>query len=1097
MKHHFVSIRRILMLTVLCTVLLQTKANSQATIGRQKVDQYPITPWGTPTYGLTWLPTDYNSSSQKYPLIIFLHGRGETGDGVGGLYNLISTALPQKIAQGWDPKAVNPADGQTYQFIVVSPQAPSASAWSYQYGHIQFILKDVMSRYRVDPDRVYVTGLSAGGAGTWSCVTNGPEGAKKFAAIVPVSSAGLNYGSETDSIPHAGSRYGVKVWQVCGAEDAWYSFVNTSTNLYNSGSPAPEVRATQTGLPGIGHTAAAWNTAYEHTWRNNVHNKNIFEWMLQYKRSGNNGNGGGNGPSNHAPKANAGSDQSITLPNSSVQLSGSGTDNDGSVVSYSWSKVSGPQASFNPSIPNPLVTGLVAGNYVFRLTVTDNLGATDTDEMSVTVNTPPIGSNTSRVEAEHWSAMKGVGTEATNDAGGGLSVGWIDNTDWMDYSINVAQGGKLKISFRVATPLNGAELEVRNSAGSVLAKVKLPKTGGWQDWKTVKTKVELPAGQQTIRIVSTDSDAWNFNWMEFEKPGQGNQPPLVTTGSSQVVTLPVASVQLTANAQDEDGSIESYQWSKVNGPAAGSLSNSNAPTAVATGLAQGTYTFRVTVTDDEGSTTSADQTVVVNGAPSGGPSTRVQAENFTSMKGVGTENTSDAGGGLNVGWIDNTDWMDYSVNIAQPGAYAVRFRVATPAASGQLKLQNAAGATLATLNLTNTGGWQTWQTVTTNVTLPAGQQTLRVVSTSADGWNFNWFELAEDEISAIQLPTVNAGADQTIALPANSVQLNGSGTTGDGSVPTYSWIKVSGPAAGNFSATNIANPVFGPMAPGVYTLRLTVGDNSGTSATDEVMITVNTPGTPSGTAHRIEAERWSAMSGVGTETTTDAGGGLNVGWIDNHDWMDYSVNLDEAGRYTVRFRVAAPGSGAKLQLKNANGNTLATVNIPNTGGWQNWQTVSVTVTLPAGQQTLRVVSTKPNEWNFNWFELAYKGTNGDDDDDDDDNDRKAGSASSETDEKVEVETATEEEASTTKEEKAEVYPNPVSDRFVLKVSSPLTGTMQVQVVNMNGAVQKQYSLQKSAGVSQSYLSAQGLAKGEYLLRVQIGQWTKTVKLIKL
>ncbi|HEY0110735.1 MAG TPA: PHB depolymerase family esterase, partial [Fibrella sp.] len=228
MKHHFVSIRRILMLTVLCTVLLQTKAISQTTIGRQKVDQYPITPWGTPTYGLTWLPADYNSSNQKYPLIIFLHGRGETGDGVGGLYNLISTALPQKIAQGWDPQAVNPADGQNYQFIVVSPQAPSASGWSYQYGHIQFILKDVMSRYRVDPDRVYVTGLSAGGAGTWSCVTNGPEGAKKFAAIVPVSSAGLNYGSETDSIQHAGSRYGVKVWQVCGAEDAWYSFVNTS-----------------------------------------------------------------------------------------------------------------------------------------------------------------------------------------------------------------------------------------------------------------------------------------------------------------------------------------------------------------------------------------------------------------------------------------------------------------------------------------------------------------------------------------------------------------------------------------------------------------------------------------------------------------------------------------------------------------------------------------------------------------------------------------------------------------------------------------------------------------------------------------------------
>jgi hypothetical protein len=1080
MNRYSPSFRKSLILVLLCASFFQN-AFAQTTIGRQKVDQYPITPWGTPTYGLTWLPAEYNSTTKKYPLIIFLHGRGETGDGVGGLYNLVSTALPQKIANGWDPQAVNPADGQNYQFIVVSPQAPSASAWSYQYGHVQFILKDVMSRYRIDPDRVYVTGLSAGGAGTWSCVTNGPEGAQKFAAIVPVASAGLNYGTEMDSLKYAGSRYGVKVWQVCGADDAWYSFTKTSTDLYNSGTPTPSTLATETGLPGIGHTAAAWNTAYEHTWRNNVHNKNIFEWMLQYKRTGN------ISTFNQAPAVNAGADQTITLPANSVQLNGSASDPDGSIASYSWTKISGPAAVLNTGILNPLVTGLVSGTYVFRLTATDNVGEKSSDDITINVNTAPIGSGASsaRVEAENWIAMKGVGTEGTSDAGGGLSVGWIDNTDWMDYSVNLSQAGTYTVSFRVATPATSGQLKLLNAAGATLATVNVPNTGWWQTWQTATATVTLPAGQQTLRVLSSSADAWNFNWFELKQGGSTvtNQPPSVTAGPNVTVVLPNSTAELTASAVDPDGSITAISWTKVAGPAQGTLANPTAPVTSVSNLVQGTYTFRVTVVDDAGATATAEEIVIVDATtPTTGPTQRIEAESWTAMKGVGTENTSDAGGGVNVGWIDNTDWMDYSVNLSQAGTYTVNFRVATPATSAQLKLLNAAGTTLATVNVPNTGWWQTWQTVTATVTLPAGQQTLRVFSSSADAWNFNWFELAAGSGGGTptnQLPTVNAGVDQAITLPASSVQLGGSATDPDGTIATYAWSKVSGPAQGSFNSTTGTNPTFSGLVQGTYTLRLTVTDNSGATASDDVVITVNpaTSTPPTGPAIRIQAESWIAMSGIGTEGTTDDGGGLNIGWIDNQDWMDYSVNLAQAGTYTVSFRVASPAASAQVQLRSSNGTVLATLGVPNTGWWQTWQTVTATVTLPAGQQTLRVVSIHPDAWNFNWFELA-------------------GSTAVST-RGLQEQTAVEEEGSAGIEA-VEVFPNPVSDRFVLKVSSPLTGTMQVQVVDANGSVAKQFNLQKlSAGTSQSYLSAQGLAKGEYTLKVQIGQWTKTVKLVKL
>src|SRR5450631_3733432 len=103
----------------------------QTIIGRQIVDQYPVDQWGDKTYGLTWLPTDYNSNpTAKYPLIIFLHGSGENGNSVSSLNVLIRqnpAALPEYIADGFNATAKNPKDGKTYEFIVCSPQAPG---WS-------------------------------------------------------------------------------------------------------------------------------------------------------------------------------------------------------------------------------------------------------------------------------------------------------------------------------------------------------------------------------------------------------------------------------------------------------------------------------------------------------------------------------------------------------------------------------------------------------------------------------------------------------------------------------------------------------------------------------------------------------------------------------------------------------------------------------------------------------------------------------------------------------------------------------------------------------------------------------------------------------
>ncbi|HIW31798.1 MAG TPA: carbohydrate-binding protein, partial [Candidatus Paenibacillus intestinavium] len=115
----------------------------------------------------------------------------------------------------------------------------------------------------------------------------------------------------------------------------------------------------------------------------------------------------------------------------------------------------------------------------------------------------------------------------------------------------------------------------------------------------------------------------------------------------------------------------------------------------------------------------------------------------------------------------------------------------------------------------------------------------------------------------------------------------------------------------------------------------------------------------------IEAEQWTAMNGIHTEATTDIGGGLHVGWIHVDDWLDYNVNVQSAGTYTVQFRVASEMSTGELQLRSGT-TVLTTISVPDTGGWQNWQTISTNVTLSAGEQTLRLYASG-YDFNINWI----------------------------------------------------------------------------------------------------------------------------------
>ncbi|GAA3745442.1 MULTISPECIES: glycosyl hydrolase family 18 protein [Flavobacterium] len=138
---------------------------------------------------------------------------------------------------------------------------------------------------------------------------------------------------------------------------------------------------------------------------------------------------------------------------------------------------------------------------------------------------------------------------------------------------------------------------------------------------------------------------------------------------------------------------------------------------------------------------------------------------------------------------------------------------------------------------------------------------------------------------------------------------------------------------------------------------------------------VITGSNPPATGTLIQAENYNAMSGVQTEATTDTGGGLNVGYCDTGDWMAYyNINFPTSGSYQIEYRVASAVTGGRLSSDlNAGTIQLGAINVPNTGGWQNWQTITQTVNVNAGTYNFGIY-VQNTGFNINWFRITKSGS---------------------------------------------------------------------------------------------------------------------------
>jgi poly(3-hydroxybutyrate) depolymerase len=312
---------------------------------------------------LEYLPKGYNTNSDKYPLVISLHGIKERGTTSTNRATQLTDV--QRVANVGLPKYVK--SGQQYPFILISPQLKTSYGnWPADY--VMQVLNYVKTTLRVDERRIYLTGLSLGGGGTWTTACANPG---VFAAIAPVCGSN-NVLSKACGL--AGES--VATWAFHGDHDTvvGYHVTTSMVSAINGCTPKPSPLAKLTIYPGGTHTV--WDKAYKET--------NVLDWLLTFT----NGATSKPSPTNQAPLANAGGDQNKMLPTNTAVLDGSGSDTDGNITSYVWSKVSGPNTPVltNPTSASATVSSLVEGSYVFRLTVTDNNGAKATDDIKITVN---------------------------------------------------------------------------------------------------------------------------------------------------------------------------------------------------------------------------------------------------------------------------------------------------------------------------------------------------------------------------------------------------------------------------------------------------------------------------------------------------------------------------------------------------------------------------------------------------------------------------------------------------------------------------------------------------------------------------------------
>ncbi|WP_020532916.1 PKD domain-containing protein [Flexithrix dorotheae] len=788
----------------------------------QKIQKIRSTPGGTGY--LEYLPEGYGdkgNQNKEYPVIIFLHGAGEKGNGKDPeIWKVAKHGPPKHIENGHN--MTFEYDDQKYSFIVISPQT---SGW-WSAAPINEVVEHVKSTYRVDLSRIYITGLSMGGAGTWSFITSYPD---KVAAAAPI--CGASQSNNACNIANGN----LPVWAFHGDKDTTvpWTYSDTWVKDINNCSPAPDPKARLTIYPGVGHNS--WDRAYNTS--DQFHEPNLYQWFLEHINS-----------ANLPPQANAGPDQIILLPETNTTLNGKkSVDKDGIITSYLWLEESSPlsqDAVFLNFAPDNLVAGGPWNNtegkrtakYKFNklknkggktspITIelvdkwpgvldngvnTENNSGVYPDEVMMGSYYVQFGTKRIKISGLDSKLTYNITFFGSRIKGGARSTVYKIGNQSIELD---AAGNYTRIAkFTQIKPSKQGEInaEVEKSPfasyGYLNALVIEPSTGIWEGENSSNLKVkELLEGEYTFKLFVTDNNgATDTDLVKvFVQKEPENIPPTSNPGADTTIFLPDNFIQLDGSfSSDIDGDIISYLWEKKSGPKSFKIENPNTEKPLLSELVEGDYVLTLKVTDNKDASNTTEIKISVKPDPNKAPIAEA-GENVEIKLPI---STVELNGSLSEdvdGYIETYKWTklsgpegDFIVNDTMP--------------------------------------------VTNAENLVEGEYIFELLVTDDKG------KTGKDDIKITVHPFVNtaaplakAGEDFILNLPQDSVYLDGSKSIDPDGIPLiYRWKKIDGPEGEIITNDTVPKPLVKNLQPGIYLFELLVSDGE-LEDKDQVMISVN------------------------------------------------------------------------------------------------------------------------------------------------------------------------------------------------------------------------------------------------------------------
>ena len=474
------------------------------------------------------LPDDYYSNQNTYPVIIFMPGIGEIGTDPS---KLLAYGPSMFVSQG-NNMQFN-VNGNIEKPIVISIQP--VSAWPSP-STLNRKVDSILNRWRVNTNRVYLTGLSMGAWGWENYVTNSSAYSAKIAAIVAMSAPAPDNVANFTMYALGGGKW----WGFEGTSD--YRGMDIVRDLINAAVPGSARYTQYVG----GH--CCWNTWYNPTWTES--GENIYQWMLKQAK---------NATINQPPTSNAGADKNITLPTNTLTVTGSGSDPDGTITGYQWTMLTGP-ATYTIATATQAQTAinnLVQGVYTFELRVTDNQGATGKDTVQVTVN-----------EAGNQAPIANAGPDKSITLPTNTVTVIGSGTD-SDGTITGYQWTKLAgpLTYMIATP-SQAQTAINNLVQGVYAfELRVTDNQGASSRDTVSLLVLPQAAGNAVANAGTDT----VIYLNQIRPDTA-----------------------ILNASGSQGAI-SYLWTKISGPGTQIISNPTAAVTNVLNIEEGSYLFKLTV----------------------------------------------------------------------------------------------------------------------------------------------------------------------------------------------------------------------------------------------------------------------------------------------------------------------------------------------------------------------------------------------------------------------------------------------------------------------------------------------------------------------